>query len=71
METNAPRTVTDIGSGVSMLASTGPARIEKTAPDGYRLARKSSGEVVLQGAYMWQQGREYGHDWRDIPTVEL
>lgn len=71
METNAPRTVTDLGLGVSMLSSTGPARIEKMTPDGYRLARKPSGEVVLQGAYMWQQGREYGHDWRDIQTVDL
>lgn len=71
METNAPRTVTDLGSGVSMFVSAAPARIEKTAPDGYRLARKQSGELVLQGAYMWTQGRDYGHEWRDIPTVDL
>ena len=69
METNAPRTVTDIASGVSYFAE--PARVEKGTPDGYRLARKPNGDLVLQGAYIWQQGRDYGHEWRDIPTVEL
>lgn len=48
-----------------------PPRVEKTTPDAYRLAKKPDGTVVLQGAYMWQEGRNYGHEWRDIPTVEL
>lgn len=46
-------------------------RVEKLSPDGYRLARKPNGELILQGAYMWQQGRDYGHEWCDIPTVDL
>lgn len=49
-----------------------PARTESTAPNAYRLAKKANGELMLQGAYMWQEGwSNYGHEWRDIPTVEL
>ena len=43
-------------------------RIENITPVAYRL-RKKNGELVLQGAYFWQQGKDCGHDWRDIPTV--
>lgn len=46
-------------------------RLERTMPDHYRLARKPNGELVLQGAYEWQQGYRGGYTWRDIPTVEL
>jgi hypothetical protein len=53
-------------------AITGPSRTEKTTPDAYRLAKRPDGTLVLQGAYMWQKGwNNYGHDWRDIPTVDL
>jgi len=45
------------------------ARTEKTTPDAYRLVKKQDGTLVLQGEYMWQKGRDYGHEWRDIPTV--
>ena len=48
----------------------GAARVENQTPAAYRLARKPDGELVLQGAYQWQQGRDYGHTWRDIETVE-
>ena len=48
---------------------TGTVRIGKTIPDVYRLARKPDGELVLQGAYFWQEGNINGHEWRDIPTV--
>ena len=48
----------------------GAARIENQTPTNYRLARKPNGELVLQSAYQWQQGRDYGHTWRDIQTVE-
>jgi len=50
--------------------------IEKTSvfplkPEQYRLAKKPDGTLVLQGAcYRWKDGK-LGHDWRDIPTVEL
>lgn len=51
---------------------TGPFTMEKQTPDAYRLAKKVDGTLVLQGAYMWQEGcNNYGHDWRDIPTVDL
>lgn len=47
------------------------ARIEERAPRAYRLGRRS-GELVLQGAFFWSQGwNEGGHEWRDIPTVDL
>ena len=45
-------------------------RIENSTPSAYRLGRRS-GELVIQGAYQWQQGLKYGHEWRDIPTVDL
>jgi hypothetical protein len=49
-----------------------PTRIERGIPSLYRLARKPSGELVLQGAYEWQEDwSKHGHEWRDIPTVEV
>lgn len=46
----------------------GSIRTEKSYPDAYRLLKR--GEVyVLQGAYFWQEGRDCGHNWRDIPTI--
>lgn len=48
------------------------ARIESGAPSAYRLAKKPDGTLVLQGAYMWHEGlARSGHEWRDIPTVDL
>jgi len=47
------------------------SRMESLEPSIYRLARKSNGDVVLQGAYRWTEGQMCGHTWRDIPTVEL
>ena len=44
--------------------------VENQTPAAYRLARKPDGELVLQAAYQWTQGRDYGHTWRDIQTVE-
>jgi hypothetical protein len=48
------------------------ARVENLTPSAYRLKRSlTSGELVLQGCFTWQQGwSESGFDWRDIPTVE-
>lgn len=47
------------------------ARIEERAPRAYRLGRRN-GELVLQGAFFWSQGwNEGGHEWRDIPIVDL
>lgn len=74
-------TMTELNVGLSVHGATtepftvtvaAPRRIENTTPSEYRLARKRDGTLVLQGAYMWQEGfNKYGHEWRDIPTVEL
>jgi hypothetical protein len=48
-----------------------PCRMESSTPAAYRLAKKPNGEVVLQGAYQWTDGKMGGFTWRDIPTVEL
>lgn len=66
VDTNAPSTA--IGSGYSPISK---GRVEKAIPDYYRLARRPSGEIILQGSYTWQEGQNYGHEWRDIPTVEI
>ena len=48
------------------------ARFESINPSGYRLVRKRNGEMVLQGAFHWQQGfSTSGFEWRDIPTVDV
>ena len=46
-------------------------RIEGGTPQHYRLAKRLSGEIILQGAYFWQEGNQYGHTWRDIETINL
>jgi len=46
-------------------------RTEKCNPDSYRLAKKPNGEIVLQGAFLWTEGRDSGYDWREIPIVDL
>lgn len=46
------------------------ARLAYATPSEYRLRRGSDGEVVLQGAYRWEQGSSGGFEWRDIPTIE-
>jgi hypothetical protein len=51
------------------------ARVEKGAPDAYRLARYRADdgaiELKLQGCYLWLEGSDAGYEWRDIPTVDL
>lgn len=47
------------------------ARVESGTPIGYRLARKSDGEIVLQGAFEWSEGCSRGFEWREIPTIIL
>lgn len=46
-------------------------RTEDLKPSSYRLAVTPDGALVLQGCYSWQQGKRYGHEWRNIPTVKL
>ena len=46
-------------------------KTEEGQPRYYRLGRRN-GELVLQGAFYWQRGfRESGHEWRDIPIIDL
>jgi hypothetical protein len=51
------------------------ARLEKGTPESYRLVRYRADddaiELKLQGCYLWWQGSAGGHEWRDIPTVDL
>lgn len=45
------------------------AKTEELAPRHYRLMKKKSGELVLQGAFYWHQGWDKaGFEWRDIHT---
>ncbi len=56
----------------SMAMSGGSSgRFEDPNPKFYRLARKKDGSIILQGAYVWHGGNGYGHEWREIPIVEL
>lgn len=48
-----------------------PASVASDYPAAaYRLARRN-GELILQGAYRSLQTPMGGHEWRDIPIVEL
>lgn len=63
--------VTSTVTGPFTMANIAAARTEKTSPDGYRLAKKPDGTLVLQGAYFWQEGwSAHGYVWRDITTVD-
>lgn len=54
------------GAAITISAS----KIEDAQPSIYRLGRRN-GELVLQGAFFWSCGIESGHEWRDIPIVDL
>lgn len=47
-----------------------PAFITRsTSPVEYRLIKKKTGELVLQGAFRWQEGwNKSGINWEDLPT---
>lgn len=48
------------------------ARTISLTPHEYRLGKKPDGTLVLQGAYIWNEGLTcYGVEWRDIPTIEI
>ena len=51
-------------------AFTAPAKVEDGMAKAYRLARRN-GKLVLQGCFQWTCGLDYGHEWRDIPVVDL
>ena len=65
--------MTDINAitGITNLSSCITAtRIEDGQAKAYRLARRN-GKLVLQACFQWTQGTDYGHEWRDIPIVNL
>ncbi len=45
-------------------------RVRDSAPTSYRLLKRSNGELVLQGGFLWHEvGTENaGFEWRDIRT---
>jgi hypothetical protein len=45
------------------------ARVGRS-PTAWRLARRN-GELFLQAGSFWTQGREFGIEWNDVPTVNL
>lgn len=59
-----------MSSEKTRIFETTAARTESGTPADYRLALRSNG-LVLQGAYRWSEGGSGGHEWRDIPTVDL
>jgi hypothetical protein len=46
------------------------ARVSSNSPTSWRLARRN-GELILQAGSQWVQGREFGVEWSDVPTVNL
>lgn len=46
------------------------AKVQEGYPRAYRLGKRN-GEIVLQGVFFWHQGFKSGHEWRDIPIVDL
>ena len=71
MNTENLRGVCITGMPIGSVSYTGSSKVENTIPSAYRLAKKTDGILVLQGAYYWQEGGDSGYTWRDIPTVEL
>ena len=49
----------------------GASKTRSNVPVFYRLAKKPDGTLVLMGAYQWQEGSRYGHEWGEMPTVEI
>jgi hypothetical protein len=50
------------------------AKTTKGIPDAYRLVRFRTEEgqthLKLQGYFTWQQGSQFGGEWKDIETVD-
>lgn len=52
-------------------------RIEGLYPFSWRLGRRATGELVLQGLFSWKDIDAHGacladgQVWRDLPTVDL
>lgn len=56
---------------MSLLQAAKPTtRMQGTVAKAYRLVKKQSGELVLQGAFEFWEENCGGFEWKDIPTVE-
>lgn len=44
-------------------------RVESSVPQAYRLRLAPDGTLTLQGCFGWNEGFNFGQEWRDIPTV--
>ena len=65
----APPPKKPITTNISVTTDPQTLRTVQVTPSAYRLARKPDGTTTLQAAYLWWGGKQYGHEWRDIPTV--
>jgi hypothetical protein len=45
------------------------SRVQHNQASAYRLFQKLDGTTVLQGAFLWTEGSNGGHEWKDIPTI--
>ncbi len=57
-------------NGIINLSFAAPARVENGQAKAYRLARRN-GKLVLQACFLWTQGLDHGHEWCDVPIVDL
>lgn len=60
-----------ISSISDLMVDDGPLRMESTVPSNFRLAQHKNGTLVLQGAFVWQQGQNGGVEWRNLETIQL
>ncbi len=46
--------------------------VKNNLPIGYRLARKTNGDYVLQGQFHYHKGfKESWTEWENLPTLEI
>jgi hypothetical protein len=58
-----------IGLAYGVIGTIAPCRARSNSPVAYRLMKKKTGELVLQGAFQWTEGlNKSGIDWEDLPT---
>lgn len=49
----------------------GACRIEDLEPTDLRVAHYPDGSKRIQGGYRWQDGRNHGVTWKDLPMVNV
>ena len=56
--------------GYGVISTVAPlCRARSNSPVAYRLMKKKTGELVLQGAFQWTEGlTKSGIDWEDLLT---